>query len=425
MNNPEFIRIDNFIIRLDEIVSITVETSSGNIYVSLTNAHTLHIETNNAQKVLDWFKGDWIAIFDDSDDTPPPRIIKPGPDDAIDQIFRNASQATMDNFKRDVRAVMSSVGIETPPQSDDNINPAWTEMTVTAIEHKNSSSGNPTWYLTLKGINRTHYIRQSNKDIWIEHYPQLEDMQIGDYTDDVDITIYTLPQSDNSDFMTTMKVMPGGTLKLPEISASDLRKMEVATMLADYEKWTYLDLECTGILADDEILSYGIIGNLDTKDILFKESGWIKPMDISKIYRTGKSDQSAFDVHGIDATLLERKKATPFPDHYQKLRGYIHDKPLATYGEYDLNMLNQVCKMHHLDPIVPSRQINLMALIAKYIGEPGFKPGEYKWQKLEDACKTITGKELEDAHDALADTQALRDIVTTIVAKSTPADMPF
>lgn len=303
------------------------------------------------------------------------------------------------------------------------IPPNWTQQHIIGIEHKLSGSGNPTWYLVLE-TGQTLYVRQSNKAMWLEHYPQLEQMGIGDFISktDVDITCYTMPDSEKPEFLRTMKVVPGGKLELPELSASAKRKAEVAKALQGFEQWAYLDLETTGIEADDEIMQIGLIHpSGEQGQILNQRDCFVKPLDAQKVYRVQKNNKSAYNIHGISPTQVEGAKT--FPEHYNMLREAIHGKTLATCSEFDLKMLNQVCAMHNLDPIEPAQHIDLIKLFAKYIGVPGFKAGEYKWQSLEDAYKHILGKDLEGAHAAITDAQAMREIVETIIQFE--SDQPF
>lgn len=89
------------------------------------------------------------------------------------------------------------------------IDPAWTQQRITRIEHYTSGSGNPTWKCALDGTDQMLYIRQSNKAIFSEHYPALENMALGDVATHVDITVYTEP---DGDFLKPVKVLPDGKL---------------------------------------------------------------------------------------------------------------------------------------------------------------------------------------------------------------------
>lgn len=303
-------------------------------------------------------------------------------------------------------------------QQPDFIDPTWDKRCIIGIEHKKSGSGNPTWYLTVGGESKQLYIRQSNKDIWIEHYPELETMNLGDSAEKVDIICYTMPDPEKpNDFMQTVKVMPGGVLKFPEVSASAQRKASAAAELTGHDEWQYIDLETTGLNDDDEIVSVAIIqSNGDLHDFL------IKPNIPEKLNRVGKNGKTASDIHGITPEMLQ---AVPtFPEQYERLKTALHDKIVASYSDYDIKTLNRVCAMHNLDPIIPSKHINLMLPIAKYIGEKGFKAGEYKWQPLSDAYQTIIGQELEGAHNSMIDTLALQKIVQEIISQSLN-DIPF
>ena len=381
MQQPNLIKINDTIINMNLVTNVTQSENQIRFefnFVEHEDDVTLpafQVEFgNNAIKAYDYLKSQCVAVFDDSN--------------------------------------------ETPPQSEGYIDPTWTKQRVIGIEHKLSSSNNPTWYLDLEGVDRQLYIRQSNKDIWTAHYPQLESMSIGDVAESVDITCYTIPDSDKPEFMQTVKVIADGILDLPEISASSKRKAEVAAALEDYTEFAYADFETTGLLEDDEIIQIGLAyPSGENGEIQNIRDFLVKPIDAQKVHRQGKNGKSAYDIHGIGSEAVETAKS--FPEHYDMLKEIISSKALATYGDYDLKMLNQVCAMHNLDPITPAFHINLMEEIVKYIGEPGFKAGQFKWQKLEVAYEKIIGKPLEGAHNAAVDAQALKVICNHIVTTAT------
>lgn len=371
MKSKHLIKIDNRIINLHDFIVAKLSDDEQTLDIELLAYPDMTIESNHAKKFFDYLTSLCIATFDDSD--------------------------------------------EIPPQSADFIDPSWTKRTIIGIEHKASNSGNPTWYCDVEGESKKLYIRQSNKDIWIEHYPDLEKMNLGDTAEKVDITCYTIP---DGDFMKPVKVIAGGVFTLPDISASAQRKAQVVESLKDYQEWVFGDFESTGVNDDDEIVQVGLmLPNGDLIDFL------VKPNDPQKLLRVGKKGKTASEINGIIPEDLTNAKT--FPEVYAQIREAIQNKPFATYSDYDLKTLNQVCAMHNLPQIVPSEHINLMPIIAKYIGEPNkFKSGEYKWQPLTDAYETITGnKDFEDAHNAMTDTIALRNIVLKIV--NSLDDIPF
>ncbi len=371
MKPNHLIKIDNRIINLHDFIVAKLSDDEQTLDIELLAYPDMTIESKHAKKIFDYLTSLCIATFDDSD--------------------------------------------ETPPQSADFIDPSWTKRTIIGIEHKASNSGNPTWYCDVEGESKQLYIRQSNKDLWIEHYPDLEKMNLGDVTENVSITCYTIP---DGDFWKPVKVLAGGVFTLPDISASAQRKAQVFESLKGHQKWVYGDFETTGIADDDEIVQVGLmLPNDDMQDFL------VKPNDPQKLLRVGKKGKSASDINGIKPESLTNAKT--FPEVYATIREAIQNKPFATYGDYDLKTLNQVCAMHNLPQIVPSEHINLMPIIAKYIGEPSkYKAGEYKWQSLTDAYEQIMGiKDMEGAHNAMTDTIALRNIVLKIV--NSLDDIPF
>jgi hypothetical protein len=72
-------------------------------------------------------------------------------------------------------------------------------------------------------------------------------------------------------------------------------------------------------------------------------------------------------------------------------------------------MLDRVCKRHGL-PEIEFDNVDLMAIYGEYNGEKSGRGG-YTWHKLTAAYQDIVGKPLEGAHDAMADVQAMIEIV--------------
>jgi DNA polymerase III epsilon subunit-like protein len=298
----------------------------------------------------------------------------------------------------------------------DFVHPNWTEQTIIQIEKRVSQSNNITWKCDLLNRAQPLYIRQSNKALFLEHYPDIEGMALN-FPYKAEIKVYTSP---DGDFLKLEKVCPGGLLSYRRVTASseaDKRKASARQKLANFYPAVYVDFETSGIGNNAEIVQYGIAtvdyGAFDTLH------SYIKPQEPELLSIPGKNGKSAQDIHGIKAERLAGEE--PFPMHYESLKALLEGKTVVTYGDFDLRILNQVCERHSLPAIQPSRHINLMTIYAEYHGEEGFVPGDYKWQTLEKAIEQVKGKPLVGAHDALVDALAMREIVTHILAEDSEA----
>jgi DNA polymerase III epsilon subunit-like protein len=290
----------------------------------------------------------------------------------------------------------------------DFIHPNWTEQTITSIEKRIAGSGNITWKCELLNRDKPLFIRQQNKALFVEHYPQIEDMALN-FVHTAEIKVYTSP---DGDFLKLEKVIPGGKLNYIKVTADNLtaentrRQAEAVHELGDLTTAAYADFESTCLGEKAEIVQAGLVivdyGTCEKIKFLIKPE---EPENLSLITK-GKSAQ---DIHGISAEMLTNEK--PFEEFYALLQKHIEGKTLVTYGDFDLKLLTQVCERHELAPIVPSRHVNLMSIYAKYHGEAGFIPGDYKWQSLEAAYKQMTAEDFVGAHDALCDAEALQTIV--------------
>ena len=89
-----------------------------------------------------------------------------------------------------------------------------------------------------------------------------------------------------------------------------------------------------------------------------------------------------------------------------------------TYGDFDMRVLNQVCERHNL-PLIEFENINLMDVYGEYKGEVSGRGG-YKKHKLIDAYADVCNNTLDNAHNAMADTKAMVEIVKRLVEATLP-----
>jgi inhibitor of KinA sporulation pathway (predicted exonuclease) len=292
------------------------------------------------------------------------------------------------------------------------IHPNWTQQTITSIEKTISQSGNITWKCTLLNREKFLYVRQTNKALFLVHYPDIEQLALN-FPVKANITVYTEP---DGDFLTLREVIEGGTMAYAKVVASsdDIRKASARAKLGNLKPASYVDFESTCLGANAEIVQYGLV--IEDDGTAEKFLSLVKPEEPEWLSVVQKNDKSAQDIHGISAEMLISEK--PFEEHYQLLKTHLHDKTVVTYGDFDLRTLSQVCARHELEAITPSRHINLMEIYAEYHGEAGFRADEYKWQSLEAAYQQMTGNALAGAHNALNDAQAMREIIALMTLEA-------
>lgn len=164
--------------------------------------------------------------------------------------------------------------------------------------------------------------------------------------------------------------------------------------------WVVIDLETTGLSASSEITEIAIIAADGT--ILLDRT--ILPM--------GRIPRAASNING-----LTRKKLKGSPRWYEvdaKVRALLRGHRVVGYnGEFDLRLLNQTAKRWGLPPF--DIQIEcLMLAYARHRGVPHpWRDGEYKWHKLETACR-YEGLAKSQDHRALSDADLARRLAIHI-----------
>lgn len=287
------------------------------------------------------------------------------------------------------------------------VDPTWTRRVINQIHHKESKSGNPTWYCYCGDV--TVYIRQSNKDSFVAIYPEIEAMNIGDTTSECDIVIYT---SKEGDFHKIEAIETDGRFTFAPNESDSQRKARIASKLSEIMNSDrtplFLDFETTGLDEESEIVEYAI---KRLKPFEFSESGYIMPQNPDKLSQVGKNGKSPQDIHELSHEALIEKNAKTFPEIYDAIAYYLKYETVITYGDFDKRLLEQVCNRHGL-PMIECNWVNLIELYAEYNGERGWKG--WKWIPLSKAYENITGQELLCAHAAMCDVEAMIEIVELI-----------
>lgn len=282
------------------------------------------------------------------------------------------------------------------------INPTWLKRTVTDIRHDTSGSGNRTWYCTLDD-GRTLYIRQSNKQCWLDAgYTALEQMNLGDEWQAY-IVVY-LTEGDKG-FLDTQHVVSGGTLIAPAVDPGKVRRDEVIQQAANWvygvQTHYFLDTETSGKGDDDEIIEIAIVD--DSGNVLLNSR--VRPSSQVSIH------PEAYTIHGISLEDLKNAPAiTSLTIQDEPLLDWLidHEDVIVTYGaDFDARLLFQSFKTSH-----QTFQCAMKAY-AKFNGVKHPKTGDWQYVKLSEACKQMDVDHKPD-HSAINDVQATRELVKAL-----------
>jgi DNA polymerase-3 subunit epsilon len=155
----------------------------------------------------------------------------------------------------------------------------------------------------------------------------------------------------------------------------------------------FFDLEATGLdVYNDRIVQIGII-KFNTDETKEEYKWLINPkVPISK---------EATEVHGITDEMVQDKPT--FGDIAQELIKIFHNSDLGGYNvkNYDIPMLQN--EFSRIGLQFDLENVSIVDAMAIYMRKES--------RKLQDAYKKYVGKELENAHDAMADIQASIEVL--------------
>lgn len=123
--------------------------------------------------------------------------------------------------------------------------------------------------------------------------------------------------------------------------------------------------------------------------------------------------QEVIDIHGIDDQLAERfgvSVSYAESSFIQLLE--MADVVVAHNIDFDEKATRNAWPAAY--PLLASKQHYCTMLNAVYFDIPKRHAGKSKWPKLSDAYRYFFGKDFENAHDAMADVRACRDIYFAI-----------
>lgn len=157
----------------------------------------------------------------------------------------------------------------------------------------------------------------------------------------------------------------------------------------------FIDTETTGLGPTAEIVDIAILST--TGEVLldtFIRPAMPIPPDASRIH----------GIHDVDV-----RDAPAWRDIYPVVRDILSDRRIVVYNaQYDRGVINGVCDRWQLARVNGTWECAMLAF-AKYQAQPGRRPGDFRWHKL-DAAAGHFGLE-PGGHRALGDTLACLAVV--------------
>ena len=167
----------------------------------------------------------------------------------------------------------------------------------------------------------------------------------------------------------------------------------------------FLDTETTGLDMTDVAVQIGIMdlrGNVLMNTLVYPDGT--------------EMSQGAFETHGLGPDKLD--SAPMFTSIWVELRAILEESDLLAYNmPFDSRILAQTAHKYGLT--MPSMRTHcVMQQHAMFIGEVISQPMKteaYKTHKLIKVCEELN-IDYADAHDALADARATRDVLIAMAA---------
>lgn len=179
-------------------------------------------------------------------------------------------------------------------------------------------------------------------------------------------------------------------------------------LLLDRKDVLILDTETTGLEYDSELVEIGI---MDTTGATIYNK---------LVLPQGKIPPGASRKHGLTRDLLVRNGALPWTHHYETVKSVVlAARVIYVYNlEYDERIIEQTCDLFDLEPILSiaeGRGVDLRCSMLEYAEHrkvPG-RYGDYRWHKLEDACRHESVPASQD-HRALSDCRMVLDLMRAV-----------
>ncbi|NIB43769.1 3'-5' exonuclease [Pseudomaricurvus alkylphenolicus] len=156
-------------------------------------------------------------------------------------------------------------------------------------------------------------------------------------------------------------------------------------------------VQLAGILADADTREI-----VSTMDVIIKPDGWVIPEEVTEIH--GITNEHALEV-GIDESVALNQ----FISFWDGCKRVAHNRT------YDMRMIRIAAKRYGDEALLErwgeKDDHDCTMLLSKPVLQiPSEGRGRYKNPKLEEAYKHFTGKDLENAHTAMADAQACMEV---------------
>ena len=178
--------------------------------------------------------------------------------------------------------------------------------------------------------------------------------------------------------------------------------------LLDRKDVLILDTETTGLEYDSELVEIAIMDT--TGATVYNEL----------VMPRGQVPLGASRVHGLTRDLLGRYGASPWTDHYEAVKSVVlAARVICVYNlEYDERIIEQTCDLYGLEPILSIAEesgVDLRCSMLEYAEHrkvPG-RYGDYRWHKLEDACRHERVPASQD-HRALSDCRMVLNLMRAV-----------
>jgi DNA polymerase-3 subunit epsilon len=149
-----------------------------------------------------------------------------------------------------------------------------------------------------------------------------------------------------------------------------------------------------------------------TMDVIVKPDGWTIPDPVLPPLGLTLAEAkiqgvkiSASDVHGITQAMADERGVPLFAALKQFNELVLQADTLLAHNEaYDNNVIRHALKLLKRTIPLPEKRVCTMMMAKDYCRlPPNFPGGDWKWPKLEEAYRVLFDKELENAHNSLAD----------------------
>lgn len=170
----------------------------------------------------------------------------------------------------------------------------------------------------------------------------------------------------------------------------------------------------------------------DQLDLIVKPDGWIIPppvlppgVSIDEA-KAQKIKLSCSDIHGITHEMAE-ERGVPLFEAMKRFNELViqADGLLAHNEAYDNLVVRHALKLLKRTIPLPDRRICTMMMAKDYCRlPPNFPGGDWKWPKLSEAYLHVFGREMQNAHNSLADITQSVELYQELKRRGVPDAVP-